>query len=110
MMSYKSENYFKFSYLHSGYYYSHLKNWLDVFPKKQLLIIKSEDFFENPKTIFAKVQKFLELPEIELQKYWQAFEIKYPPLRENTRKSLQKYFEPHNFKLYELLNTDFQWN
>ena len=110
MLSFKPENYFKFSYLYSGCYYNHLKNWLDVFPREQIMVIQSEKFFENPKKIFEEVQGFLGLPVIELQKYWRAYEIKYSSVSENMRKYLQKYFEPHNLKLYELLKTDFQWN
>ncbi len=110
MLSFKPENYFKFSYLYSGCYYNHLKNWFDVFPREQILVIKSEDFFENPKIIFEEVQGFLELPIIDLQKYWRAYEIKYSSVSENMKKYLQNYFEPHNSKLYELLKMDYHWS
>ena len=110
MISFTPENYFKFSYLNSGCYYNHLKNWLDVFQREQILVIKSEDFFENPKVIYEKVQEFLDLPIIELEKYWHAYEIKYSPITNSMRESLQKYFEPHNSQLYNLLETDFHWS
>lgn len=109
VMTFKTENYFKFSYLQSGRYYEHLKNWMMIFPKKQLLIIKSEDFFDSPKNIFKEVQEFLNLPNFDLVNYWRAWEIKYPPIDNKLRKSLSEYFQEHNSKLYKFLNTDFNW-
>ena len=50
ILKFKPKNYFKFSYLFSGMYYEHIKNWINVFPEEQLLILKSEDFFNNPKS------------------------------------------------------------
>ena len=109
LMTLKTRNYFKFSYLQSGKYYEHLKNWVTLFPKKQILIIKSEDLFNDPLNIFKHVQEFLDLPYFDLGRYNRHFEIDYPPMKNNLRKSLKEYFEPHNSKLYEYLNRNFQW-
>ena len=69
LMTFKIKNYFSFSYLQSGKYYEHLKNWMKIFPTKQFLIIKSEDFYNDPKNIFKRVQDFLDLPNYELRNY-----------------------------------------
>jgi hypothetical protein len=109
MLSFQPENYFKFSYLNSGCYYDHLKNWYDIFPQDQILVIKSEDFFENPNKIFQKIQRFLDLPIVEFQKYWRAYEIKHPHVSNNIRNYLKNYYESHNSKLYKFLDKDFNW-
>lgn len=109
IMRFKTKNYFNFSYLESGKYYELLKNWLDVFPKNQLLIIQSEDFFDNTKNIFRQVQDFLDLPYYDLGHYGLHWEIKHQPMKDNLRKSLKEYFEPYNSKLYKYLNRDFEW-
>jgi len=109
IMRFKTKNYFNFSYLETGKYYEHLKNWLDMFPKNQLLIIQSEDFFDNTKNIFRQVQDFLDLPYYDLGHYRPHWEIKHQPMKDNLRKSLKEYFEPYNSKLYKYLGTDFQW-
>ncbi len=109
IMRFKTKNYFNFSYLESGKYYELLKNWLDVFPKNQLLIIQSEDFFDNTKNIFRQVQDFLDLPYYDLGHYRSHWEIKHKPMKDNLRKSLKEYFEPYNSKLYKYLNRDFEW-
>lgn len=108
-MTFKTKNYFKFSYLQSGKYYEHLKNWISIFPKKQLLIIKSEDFFDDTKNIFKNIQDFLDLPYFDLGQYDRHREIKYNSMDNNLRKSLKEYFAPYNSKLYKYLGTDFQW-
>jgi len=109
LLKFQPKNYFKFSYLNSGMYYEHIKNWTNVFPEEQLLILKSEDFFNNPKSCFKQVQEFLDLPYFDIGRYSRHFEIKYSPISDNLRNSLVKYFEPHNEKLYKFLNKDFQW-
>lgn len=109
LLKFQPKNYFKFSYLNSGIYYDHVKNWTNVFPEDQLLILKSEDFFNNPKSCFKQVQEFLDLPYFDIGKYSRHFEIKYPPISDNLRNSLIKYFEPHNKKLYKFLNKNFEW-
>jgi len=109
LLSFKPKNYFKFSYLASGKYYEHIKNWTEVFPENQLLILKSEEFFKDPKSYFKQVQEFLDLPYFDLGKYNRHFEITYPPISDNLRESLIKYFRPHNKKLYKFLNKDFLW-
>jgi len=109
LLRFQPENYFKFSYLNSGKYFEHIQNWIKIFPKNQLLILKSEDFFNNPKKYFKHVQKFLDLPYFDLVNYNRHFEIQYPPINDNLRKSLAVYFKPHNEKLYEFLNEDFCW-
>jgi len=109
MLRFKPETYFKFSYLHTGHYFEHLKNWFNVFSKEQLMIIKSEDFFDQPKMVFRQVQEFLGLQYFELERYWHAWEIKYPPMDNDLREYLKKYFAPHNQKLYKFLNRDLHW-
>lgn len=109
LMTFKVKNYYKFSYLETGKYYQHLKNWMNVFPKKQFLIIKNEDYFNNPKKIYEQVQDFLDLPYFDLGRYKRYYEIEYQPMNNDLRKYLKEYFEPHNSKLYQYLGRDFHW-
>ncbi|MEB3341291.1 tetratricopeptide repeat protein [Okeania sp.] len=52
-----------------GLYVYFLKRWMSVFPKEQLLILKSEDLFEQPGEIMKQVFEFLELPDYQLSSY-----------------------------------------
>ena len=97
------------SYLSKGIYVEQLKAWRNLFPKEQILIIKSEDFYVDPPTIFKQATAFLNLPEWELKRYETFLKGTYPKMEGNLRKRLADYFEPHNQRLYEYLGVNFNW-
>jgi len=109
---YYSFNHEHYSYLSRGIYVDQLKTWTKNFPKEQILILKSEEFFNNPSTIFKQVLEFLNLPSWELKEYRKYNIGYYARARMNVpiRKRLIDYFELHNQRLYEYLGVDFGWN
>ena len=100
----------RFAYLQIGMYYNQLKAWEEYFPKDQFLIMKGEDFFANPSKTVDRVFEFLEVPPHQVNVSQKFNEGKYKEIGLETRKFLLEYFKPHNKKLYELLETDFQWD
>lgn len=112
----EDENYYSFnhqhySYLSRGVYVDQLKIWMNLFPNEQILILKSEDFFNNPPTIFKRVIEFLNLPIWEPKEY-RKYNIGWLARKMNAtiRKRLIDYFEPHNQRLYEYLGVNLGWN
>lgn len=102
---------YNYTYLSSGRYAEQLVNWLEVFDRQQLLILKSEDFFARPEAIFHRVLDYLELPSWSPKKFRKHNDNRYGrAMKPSTRKYLVDYFRPHNQRLYELLNVDFGWN
>ena len=102
------------NYLSRSVYVDQLMRWREFFPREQMLVLKSEDFFERPQETLNTVFSFLDLPQWEPE----ASEIK--PKKRNkgsyeqgisgaTRQYLEEYFEPHNRRLYEFLGTDLGW-
>jgi hypothetical protein len=57
------------AYLSKGIYIDHLRRWLNVFPKQQILFLKSENFYTDPQTVLQNTLEFLELPQWTLAKY-----------------------------------------
>jgi len=51
-----------YSYAARGLYHAQLERLLQLFPREQLHIIKSEDFFTSPDMAIAEVQHFLNIP------------------------------------------------
>ena len=102
------------SYLERGKYCDQLLRWYECFPKDQILVIKSEDFFEHPGDIYRKVLEFLGLPfheKLEFEKRNQgAYEIPQTTEFINIVDELGDYFFKENQKLYELLGVDYEWN
>lgn len=100
-----------YSYLPRGFYYEQLKIWMSVFPKKNFLIIKAEDFFADTQSIYDDVLAFLDLPGHRLKERKSHNVGKYTePMADAMRQELVEYFRPHNEKLYEFLGRDFGWD
>lgn len=107
-----SFNYYLYAYLDRGIYVNRLKNWLDIFPKKNFLIIKSEEFFKDTSIQYKRVIEFLNLPKWDLKEYPAHMVGRYQEndIATKLRNELQQFFKPYNEKLYKLLDTDFGWD
>ena len=53
----------------SGIYVNVIKDWLKIFPRDQVMFIKSEDMFKDPEQEYLKVLDFLGLERITFKKY-----------------------------------------
>lgn len=102
-------------------YYVHMLRWFSVFPRSQILWIRMEDLISNPLGSMKYVWSFLDMPYIKVvsvntaknRNYWirnskyRAYFDMWP----ETRDILEKFFNPYNFKLAELLDDmDYLWN
>ena len=96
-------------YFRRSLYIHFLKKWVNIFPKEQLLILKSEDMYENPAAITKQVFDFLGLPDYQLLEYKNYFPGSYPEIDASLRHQLSELFQPHNQKLEEYLGMKFNW-
>tara|TARA_Y100000310_G_scaffold80127_1_gene76799 strand:+ start:3268 stop:4095 length:828 start_codon:yes stop_codon:yes gene_type:complete len=101
---------YKKSYIAKGLYSEQLKKWFKVFNKKQICIVSTEKFLENPNEILEKIFKFLELPCFSINKFEKRKASSYPQMDENIRKKLNDYFITHNEELYEMIGEKYDWN
>jgi len=108
--NYSSFNHRYYSYLARGIYIDQLKVWMDYCTRGQILVLKSEDFYNDTPTVFKRVLEFLNLPSQELEEYKIYNSANNPKMETATRKRLIDYFEPHNQRLYEYLGIDFDWD
>ena len=106
---YQSFAYQNYSYLSRGIYVDQIKAWRKYFNQESLLILKSEDFYANPRQAMKQVFSFLALPAREAVTYRRYNEARYPPMSTDTRRILAHFFEPHNQNLYEYLGINFDW-
>ena len=97
------------NYLARGRYIEFIKNWRTFFPREQLLILKSEDFYAGAATTVKQVLEFLDLPEYQLSEYQNANPGSYQPINPSVRDWLRDYFRPYNQQLEEYLSTNFNW-
>ena len=98
------------SYLARGVYVDQIARWMDLFPKEQLLIMRSEDLRKKPAALFEQTLEFLELPDWEPETYEDYNSAKYPSMDPTVRARLIEYFQPHNRRLRDFLGRDFGWD
>lgn len=110
---YASFNHRHYSYLARGTYIQQLPAWMDLFPKEQFLILKSEDLFANPRAIVEQTLDFLQIPgnSAGQQNEYKPFnDAQYEKMKPETRAQLVEYFKPLNARLYDYLGRDFGWD
>jgi tetratricopeptide (TPR) repeat protein len=90
-------------------YLYHLQPWLSLFPKEQVLILKSEDLFSNPGGTVQKVYQFLNLPDYSLAKYPNANPSRYSTVLDPLRQRLISFSRPYVQQLEDYLETKFNW-
>jgi hypothetical protein len=111
------------SYVFRSLYHDQVHRWLRLFPRQQLMIVRSESLFENAADTMSEVAEFLGLEPFEfetadqLQRSWDAgarnaFKRpqEYAAMDDTTRRLLTDFFEPYNQQLYRLIDEDFGWN
>lgn len=110
--NYYSDDYFYFAYKQRGIYLNKIQHWMKFYPKDRFLILRSEDFFENPQQIYQRTLDFLNLPRHELREYKTMGKIEYKQekMLPKTRDMLIEYFKPFNKKLEEFLDTKLDWD
>jgi hypothetical protein len=98
-----------YSYLRTGIYADQIENLFRLFPRNQIHIIKSEDFFRKPSEPFNEVLKFLGLKHYKIAHFKKYNVGESYPLDKIMRNQLVDYFRPHNQRLYDHLNMDLGW-
>ena len=93
-----------------GIYADYLETWLEIFDRKQILILNSEDLKNSTKETLHSVFDFLNVSEHYIGNTSQVNVGKYPPINKITRKKLIEFFKPHNQRLNKLLDTEFDWD
>lgn len=106
-----SHKYYLYAYLDRGIYVKRIKEWMKIFPKKNFLIIRSEDFFENPSIHYKQALEFLNLSKYELEQYGTHMKGRYKEkqIDSKTVEKLESFFKPHNDELSLFLKRDFNW-
>ena len=107
-------------YVKKGIYWEQLERWFRVFKREQFLIIRSEDFFADPKMIIAQCFEFISVESYDFKGksifYWDPkrdFLISkrsYRHAPQGIMNWLRKFYAPHNRRLEKLLDRKFGWD
>lgn len=99
----------KYGYLTCSLYTYFLEKWMTSIPKKQFLVLKSEELYTNPTATMKQVFEFLELTNQELPQYMKYVSGAYPTTSAKIKKILSDFLKPHTKRLESYLNMQFNW-
>ncbi|KAK2159473.1 hypothetical protein LSH36_152g01041 [Paralvinella palmiformis] len=98
--------------LQHSLYYPFIKDWLEVFTRKQMIILRSEDFYRNPKMVVNDVFRFFGLAAMDKVRRGGRNERRptdFVPYN-RTLDMLHDFFHSYNEQLAEYLRSDkFLW-
>ncbi|KAJ8317755.1 hypothetical protein KUTeg_005659 [Tegillarca granosa] len=103
--------------LRVGMYFVYLKDWMRVFPKDQLLILRLEDYSKDLPNVLKKVYNFLNLRPLTSKEEKEIFHAPVynkrkhkdkliGKMKNETRTLLNQFYEPYNKQLSQLLKDD----
>jgi tetratricopeptide (TPR) repeat protein len=114
------ENWHETDFINTGYrnpdnllsslYLYQLKVWIDLFGREQLLILQSEDLYNNPDRVMERVFSFLNISVSKLSQYPKINAGSYNSINDGLRRTLANYFKPYNQLLEEYLEMTFTWD
>jgi hypothetical protein len=107
---YPTYKHLQYSYLSRGDYLPQIQRWHSLFPKERMLILRSEDLYQEPAATMEQTQAFLGLKAWHPKKDYGVFKGgSYEPMQPSTRAKLAAHFKPQNEALYTYLDRDFGW-
>ncbi|KAH9509177.1 Carbohydrate sulfotransferase 15 [Bulinus truncatus] len=107
--------------LRVGLYFQYLQEWLSLYPRSQVAVVRLEDYSARPLSTIRQILKFLELremSEVEDDKVLEQPKLntrrtvdrKLGGMLNKTRTLLHSFYHPHNVQLSKLLKDDrFLW-
>lgn len=107
---YQSFAYQHHSYVARGRYLEQILRWRELFPREQLLILISEEFFADPAATMARVLAFLDLPPWRPPAFARFNAGRYPPMEEAVRRHLEHLFRGPNEELARYLGRSLPWS
>jgi Sulfotransferase domain len=97
-------------YVLCGWYARALERWFEVFPRKQCLVLISEEFFANPAAGMSAVLQHLGLPTKQVSDLPKSRDGGYADrMPADTEQELRDFFAPRNRALAALLGRELPW-
>ena len=97
------------SYRSRGVYVDQLERWWSRFPAEQLLVLRSEDMFDDPAAVYRRTVDFLGLEPDDRQSFQARNRVTYDDMRPETREALRAFYVEPNRRLEERLGRQMHW-
>ena len=96
------------SYIQLGKYLHQIQNWLNVFPREQVLILNYDDLSANSAAFLCQIFEFLELSNYSVDNIDKIYANQYPAVPYEIKQRLDSYFQSYNQELSQQLGINFQ--
>ncbi|MEM9168828.1 MAG: sulfotransferase domain-containing protein [Pseudomonadota bacterium] len=97
-------------HMRNSLYADHLERWMEHFPREQFLLLKSEDLFADPKSVYEETLDFIGAEPYDVGPV-QAFNVgKYKESDARVIDYLKDVFEEPNERLGRLAGREFDWD
>ncbi|QIZ73532.1 sulfotransferase domain-containing protein [Oxynema aestuarii AP17] len=90
-------------------YIRYFPQWFEQFPREQILVLPSEDLFQNPPATLQQIYTFLGLEHHRLPEYRNLNPRQYNAISPEFNQQLTEYFRPYNQQLEDYLGQNFNW-
>lgn len=98
--------------LANGIYHKAVEHWIKRFGRHNVLVLDIADYFHERQPTLERIQKFLELPVMDIPEYSKKANenpIQLPPPDAQTNAKLAQFYQLYNQRLFDLLGTEFDW-
>ena len=99
----------EFNYILKSVYFYQIYRWMKIFKSSNILILNSDNFFENTAFVMNDVWQFLQLDCYSSPDYIKYNLGAYVPVADEVKQELEELFKPYNQKLEEYLDIKFNW-
>ncbi|CAN5188688.1 hypothetical protein BH20GEM2_BH20GEM2_17550 [soil metagenome] len=106
---YNSDPHRIFSYFDRGIYVDQLQRYAEHFPRRQMLVLQSEQLFRDPQAAINRVLEFLDLDPWSLPDATPVRMAGYSRERSEVHDRLDERFRAHNQRLFDFLDEEFDW-
>jgi hypothetical protein len=98
------------SYYSRGLYYQQVKRWLKVFPRRRILILRSEDLYEKPQETYNQVCRFMKIKRHPLSEIKPFNQGTGQRIKAEDYQRLMAYYETDIQKLERLIGKRLDWS
>jgi hypothetical protein len=92
-----------------GRYIEQIESLYGIFPKEQVLILISEQYFDHPVEAIAKISRFLNIDDFPAGHHPWKRKTDYPiELDFETADEIQRFYKPFNDRLYNFLGSEIE--
>ena len=107
---YPMSNFMNYSYIARSHYAEQMERIFKVFPREQVQVLQSEEFYEDPAHILDQTHRFIGVNPWQAEKYKVYNRGVYSKVDADAYQWLIDYFRPYNERLFEILGMRFNWN